>query len=72
MSEENEMTAEIPEHLRHIEFKPWHFWSNTYNGNGKWDPGKYLQHRQPEKVIIYDEKVEVKANWDLELVWVVK
>jgi hypothetical protein len=42
------------------------------NGNGKWDPGKYLQHRQPEKVIIYDEKVEVKANWDLELVWVVK
>ena len=32
MSEENEMTAEIPEHLRHINFKPWHFWSNTYNG----------------------------------------
>ena len=42
------------------------------NGNGKWDPGKYLQHRQPEKVIIYEGKVEVKANWDLELVWVVK
>lgn len=32
MSEENEMTAEIPEHLRHIKFQPWHFWSNTYNG----------------------------------------
>ena len=34
MSEENEMTTEIPEHLRHIEFKPWHFYT-TKDRNGK-------------------------------------
>ncbi|MBX7183395.1 MAG: Ig-like domain-containing protein [Bacteroidia bacterium] len=42
------------------------------NQNGVWDTGKYLHHIQPEKVIIYSGKVEVKANWDLDLDWVVK
>ena len=45
MSEENEMTAEIPEHLRHIEFKPWHFWSNKYNGKTSYMEGKGLSRR---------------------------
>ena len=42
------------------------------NGNGRWDSGKYLEHRQPEPVIIYNGKIEIKANWDLDLEWVVK
>ena len=39
------------------------------NQNGKWDTGKYLTHNQPEKVYIHTGKIEVKANWDLELDW---
>lgn len=29
------MTAEIPEHLRNIEFKPWHFYAMKNNKTGK-------------------------------------
>lgn len=39
------------------------------NNNGAWDTGKYLKHIQPEQIIIYEGKVEVRANWDLELEW---
>ena len=36
------------------------------NGNGKWDTGSYLKNRQPEKVSYYPDKIEVRANWELE------
>lgn len=35
------------------------------NENGKWDTGRYLEKRQPEKVVYYPDKVEVRANWEL-------
>lgn len=35
------------------------------NGNGKWDPGNVHRREEPEPVIIMDEKVIVKANWEL-------
>ncbi|MEM9022661.1 MAG: Ig-like domain-containing domain, partial [Bacteroidota bacterium] len=41
------------------------------NGNGRWDTGKYGTKRQPEKVLFYSGEIEIRANWDLELDWVV-
>lgn len=39
------------------------------NGNGKWDPGDYDKRQQPEKVIFYEESIEVRNNWIDELIW---
>jgi hypothetical protein len=39
------------------------------NGNEKWDTGNYLNHRQPEKIIYYSQKINVRANWDVEMEW---
>ena len=35
------------------------------NGNKKWDPGNYLEKKQPENVIYYPTKLEIRANWSL-------
>nr|WP_321405828.1 Ig-like domain-containing protein [uncultured Carboxylicivirga sp.] len=37
------------------------------NGNNQWDDGNYYEHRQPEKLIYYMGKVDVRANWDTDL-----
>jgi uncharacterized protein (DUF2141 family) len=42
------------------------------NENGKWDTGDYLKHKQPERVIYFDEKIEIRANWDHEFQWDLK
>lgn len=34
------------------------------NGNGVWDTGNYMKHRQPEKVIRFNMILEVRANWE--------
>ncbi|MCF8352627.1 MAG: Ig-like domain-containing protein [Bacteroidales bacterium] len=34
------------------------------NGNGKWDTGKYIEGLQPEKVEFVPRKINVRANWD--------
>ncbi len=39
------------------------------DGNGKWTTGSYFDQRQPERIIEYLEKAEVRANWDLDLEW---
>jgi len=39
------------------------------NENGKWDTGDYLKNKQPERVIYFDEKIEIRANWDHEFQW---
>ncbi|MEW6467527.1 MAG: Ig-like domain-containing protein [Bacteroidota bacterium] len=39
------------------------------NNNGKWDTGDYSTKKQPEKVIYYNQPVNVRSNWDLELEW---
>jgi len=39
------------------------------NGNGKWDTGSYLKHRQPEQVFFYKMPVELRSNWDYEVIW---
>lgn len=37
------------------------------NNNGEWDLGNYEQQIQPEKVVYYMEKVNVRANWDIKV-----
>ena len=39
------------------------------NANGKWDAGSYVKKIQPEKVIYYTGKINVRANWDMDLEW---
>jgi hypothetical protein len=39
------------------------------NGNKEWDTGEYLKHLQPEKVIYYPEKIDVRSNWEYEIEW---
>ncbi|MFM2359193.1 MAG: hypothetical protein RLY16_1186 [Bacteroidota bacterium] len=36
------------------------------NRNGRWDPGDFRKHTQPEKVIALEKILSVKANWDNE------
>ena len=40
------------------------------NNNRKWDTGDYESKLQPEKVIYFDQQVELRANWEMEFNWV--
>lgn len=42
------------------------------NKNKKWDSGDYYQKRQAEKVVIYNEAVGIRKNWDKEIIWIIK
>lgn len=39
------------------------------NANGRFDTGNFLKRKQPEPCQYYKEKVQIRANWDLELAW---
>jgi len=39
------------------------------DGNGRWDTGSYRLNRQPERIVLYDKGIDVRANWDQELEW---
>ena len=39
------------------------------NGDGEWTTGNWQEHRQPEPVYYYPEKIQTKANWDFEQEW---
>ena len=39
------------------------------NGDGKWTPGNYWQHRQPEEVLFFEKTLELRENWDMEEKW---
>ncbi len=42
------------------------------NGNKKWDTGNYLKKIQPEKVMFFNKKIDVKANWEYQEEWEIK
>ncbi len=42
------------------------------NNNRRWDSGDYLEYKQPEKVIIYEDHLDIKEGWDLDIVWKIK
>lgn len=39
------------------------------NNNGQWDTGHLITKRLPEKIVNYKEPIEIRANWDLNLLW---
>ena len=42
------------------------------NGNKKWNTGNYLEGLQPEKAIIYNKEIKIRANWDNDIKWTIK
>ncbi len=42
------------------------------NQNGKWDSGDYFLKRQPERVWIYKEKIQIRPNWSFDQEWFIK
>lgn len=42
------------------------------NQNKIWDTGNYLQKIQPEKVICFPEKIDIRANWDVEQIFILR
>jgi hypothetical protein len=41
------------------------------NQNGRWDVGEFSLRQQPEQVMYYPQPIELRANWELEVVWVI-
>ncbi len=39
------------------------------NENDKWDTGDYLKNIQPERILIYDKKINVRSKWTSEIDW---
>jgi hypothetical protein len=37
------------------------------NRNGQWDTGSFLQKTQPETILVFPEKIEVRAKWENEV-----
>jgi hypothetical protein len=42
------------------------------NGNGVWDAGIYDLKQQPERILFYDQPIDVRANWTNEIDWLVE
>ena len=42
------------------------------NKNKRWDPGSFLERKQPEKIIYYPKQLDVRANWSLIETFVLK
>jgi hypothetical protein len=42
------------------------------NNNRRWDGSDYLNNIQHEKVIYNNEKIIVRSNWDVEMIWKVE
>jgi len=42
------------------------------NKNNLWDTGNYLQKLQPEEVIYFPKKIDIRANWDVQQTFILK
>lgn len=42
------------------------------NEDQEWTTGSYLSNRQAEKVVIFDEAISIRRNWDKEIKWIIK
>lgn len=42
------------------------------NNDGRWTPGNYHEKLQSEKVSFYEKPIQIRKNWDLEVIWVVE
>ena len=39
------------------------------DSNGKWSSGNFNTQKQPEQVYYYNKPIEIKAGWDVEVIW---
>jgi hypothetical protein len=39
------------------------------NSDHQWTPGNYLEKKQPEKVVYYNQPLIIRSDWDLEIEW---
>lgn len=42
------------------------------NANGIWDTGDYYKHLNPERVEYYNEVIDLKKGWDMDISWIIK
>lgn len=42
------------------------------NSNKIWDTGNFLKKIQPEKVVYFPDKIDVRANWDVEQIFILR
>ena len=42
------------------------------NNNDKWDTGDYLKNIQPERTLLYKNKINIKSNWETHADWIIK
>ena len=62
----------VPEGAFFRYLKPDTYYLRLYidsNGDGKWTTGSWEDHRQPEAVYYFPEKIQTKSNWDFEEEW---
>lgn len=62
----------VPEGAFFRYLKPDTYYLRLYideNGDGKWTTGSWENHRQPEKVYYFPDKLQTKSNWDFEEEW---
>lgn len=45
------------------------FLTEDLDSNGRWTPGDFVSGRQPERRIAYSERLEIRANWEIDLEW---
>lgn len=69
-SNENNLSTVNFDHLKNGSYSlkfimDWH-------RNKLWDAGNYLKRSLPERVVIFNEKIDIRANWDKEIEWIIK
>lgn len=42
------------------------------NGNKKWDSGYYPEKIQPERILLFNKEIDIRANWEIEEAWIIK
>lgn len=42
------------------------------NSNEIWDTGNYYGHIQPERIEYYNEIIDLKKGWDMDISWIIK
>ena len=67
--EKNDKTFAIP-YLKPGEYQVKLIVDN--NNNKKWDAGNYQTKLQPERVVLYEDKITIQENWDNEIKWNIK
>jgi hypothetical protein len=45
---------------------------NDINGNGIWDPADFKKRQAPERVWTFGQKLNIRANWDINQTWIIE